>query len=363
MPAPAPAAVRGTIHDNPWAGVEPLHSNGNNGESTSPNNQQNQQQRRVLHEGFWLQMLDIVIQLLLCLDACAGMFWFIFGAILHHKHEESSLAAYVMIFLGVLLLLRAALVSGGLWISTDSVCSCERAGLAAAGYVSLGLAVSLAVASLGGLIFAKHVQMFAQSHSLDLTHNQVQWLLERYVWVLGFMGLGATVEGLKWPMYGLYHRSLLLWEEEQERLENQNLIRREAATGRPWWWSSTYSRHGRQRQRAGNAHLTQALLADENNENNTHSGAGGTDGARASSSGRRRRRGFFSWFGRSTAETTLRDDGSVDFASVQEEWASRAEEDPVWWSREDDDDADNLNNISRVTTDVDTSWAHDISQV
>jgi hypothetical protein len=34
---------------------------------------------------------------------------------------------------------------------------------------------------------------------------------------------------------------------------------------------------------------------------------------------------------------TIRDDGSVDFQSVQEEWASRTEEDPYWWSKEDEE--------------------------
>ena len=34
-------------------------------------------------------------------------------------------------------------------------------------------------------------------------------------------------------------------------------------------------------------------------------------------------------------EDNLREDASVDFASVQEEWASRTEEDPYWWTREE----------------------------
>ena len=39
-----------------------------------------------------------------------------------------------------------------------------------------------------------------------------------------------------------------------------------------------------------------------------------------------------------SSSTTPRDDGSVDFASVQEEWASRSEQDPLWWSREEEEE-------------------------
>ena len=121
------------------------------------------------------------------------------------------------------------------------------------------------------------------------------------------------MEGLvKYPMYGLYHRSLLVWEDEQERLENQDLIRREAATGRPWWWTSSNER------RRGNPQLTQALLADDNgNAHNTNNDGGGST---TTNSRRRQRRGLFGLMfgGRqvNANDFSTRDDGSVDFASV-----------------------------------------------
>ena len=357
--------TRGTIHDNPWAGIEPSRNDHDNDGNNNNNNNNNQATRTagrlVLHEGFWLQMLDMVIQMLLCLDACAGMFWLIFGTILHYKHEhDSSIAVAIMGGLGCLYMVRAALVTAGLWISTDSVFSCERGGLVVAGYLSAGMAVILGAGTLWGLFGAKQVQAYMQTHSLDLKDYQIQWLLDHYAWIMIILAIGGAVEGAKWLMYGIYHRSLLLWEDEQERLENQNLIRREAATGRPWWWSS--NSNSRHRHRTRNAQLTQALLADD--VEHRHDGG---DGSTTQQHRRpRQRRGLFSLFRRrrDPADTSARDDGSVDFASVQEEWASRAEEDPVWWSRDDDGGGDDdMNNISRVTTDVDTSWARDVSQV
>ena len=47
----------------------------------------------------------------------------------------------------------------------------------------------------------------------------------------------------------------------------------------------------------------------------------------------RNRRLFSHWFTTPSLPTDLRDDGSVDFSSVQDEWASRSEEDPFWWTK------------------------------
>ena len=47
----------------------------------------------------------------------------------------------------------------------------------------------------------------------------------------------------------------------------------------------------------------------------------------------RNRRLFSNWFNTPSQPTDLRDDGSVDFSSVQDEWASRSEEDPFWWTK------------------------------
>jgi hypothetical protein len=61
-------------------------------------------------------------------------------------------------------------------------------------------------------------------------------------------------------------------------------------------------------------------------------------------------------------ETDIRDDGSVGFASVQEEWASRSEDDPHWWSKEDEKDRiqqQSFVNGRKTGEQVDTSWTLD----
>jgi hypothetical protein len=44
-----------------------------------------------------------------------------------------------------------------------------------------------------------------------------------------------------------------------------------------------------------------------------------------------------SWWPFSSARpsnTSARDDGSVDYASLNEDWASRSQDDPLWWIEE-----------------------------
>ena len=56
--------------------------------------------------------------------------------------------------------------------------------------------------------------------------------------------------------------------------------------------------------------------------------------------------GFWMWpfsFGRTTrgnnssTSRNVRDDGSVDYASLSEDWQSRSEQDPFWWTKEDEE--------------------------
>jgi hypothetical protein len=106
--------------------------------------------------------------------------------------------------------------------------------------------------------------------------------------------------------------------------------RRRRATRRPWWWQSSSS---------GN--ITRGATDSEGR-------AGCDNGPDRNDS----EDGWFGWVRRqgrkpnpsTTAAPRLsffrsthnfRDDGSVDFASVQEDWMNRSMEDPHWWSRDE----------------------------
>lgn len=378
------AAVRGTIHDSPWSGISPdpllgqegdprrkRRPGGGNGDENGNDNDDMDElealrrQGTILEEGCILQTLDLVIQMLLTLDACVGVFGVVFGLVLHQKHPESLYAILWLLVLGFLALKRALAVTMGLFIPTESLWSCRRVGLTVAGYVSLLLAILEGLSAILGLVFAKNVQHYMQNEKLDLTTHQVDFLVQHYSIIIIVLTVLAILEGVKWQVYLMYRRSILYLEEEEERMTEAQLIRREAARGRPWWWTSTVSRHGQQRHRHNrnvsvDSALTDTLLDDA--ERAEHGGGGRS---------RKRQRFFLLWpFGKTHGGGggDARDDGSVDFASVQEEWASRAEEDPVWWSREDNEDdvvgrSISNNNYTGTPREVDTSWAHDTSEL
>lgn len=116
----------------------------------------------------------------------------------------------------------------------------------------------------------------------------------------------------------------------------------------PWWWSfststSSSTRHegqepllsssptNYQQRRRYRPHWTSNqqdyLLDDGITSPTTNTTSSNTNGA------------LSSWwpFSRNSngnANANSRDDGSVDYASLNEDWASRSEEDPFWWAQE-----------------------------
>jgi hypothetical protein len=345
-------AVGGTIDDNPWAGVprDPLaEEEDRRKRNLAPPDAEASRRPKglILEEGCCLQLLDLVAQLSLCLDACFGVFFVVYGIVLHGNHPAPSKAIIWALILGNILLIRSKSVALGLFLQKDSVWSCQRGGLMVAGYLSMGLFLFYGLSALLGQVCSSHVKDYLRTQKLDLSPSAVEYLLKDwYVPSLISLAVLSVLEAFKWRMYIIYHRSIIFLEEEDERDAERDTIRREAATGRPWWWSRTPQR------RRPNTVTFDNSLADPLLDRGDLSTFEDTP-ARS-----RRRRGFSLWpFGK-RRNGDARDDGSVDFASAQEEWASRAEEDPFWWSREEE--SQNNRNISQIT---DTSWVQNAAEV
>jgi hypothetical protein len=102
---------------------------------------------------------------------------------------------------------------------------------------------------------------------------------------------------------------------------------------RPWWWN---------RRQGDDNDMRESLLGNNGQPGWTASGGQSylmDDGVGTPSS-----RSFLrGWFGgrRGNDASNPRDDGSVDYASLNEEWASRSEEDPYWWTREENNNNNN----------------------
>mmetsp|Transcript_26850 Transcript_26850/g.47355 ORF Transcript_26850/g.47355 Transcript_26850/m.47355 type:complete len:381 (-) Transcript_26850:354-1496(-) len=100
---------------------------------------------------------------------------------------------------------------------------------------------------------------------------------------------------------------------------------------RPWWWNRhNYSRNHDQ----DDSGINESLLG--NNGQPGWSSSGNQSYLVDDGVGGTQTRGFLGWFGRGRSSShNPRDDGSVDYESLNEEWASRSEEDPYWWTREE----------------------------
>ncbi|KAG7369074.1 hypothetical protein IV203_031817 [Nitzschia inconspicua] len=101
---------------------------------------------------------------------------------------------------------------------------------------------------------------------------------------------------------------------------------------RPWWWNHR-SGGG---NRGDDTAMHESLLGNNGQPGWTASGGQSylmDDGVGTPTS----RRFLGGWFGfrGGNDNSNPRDDGSVDYASLNEEWASRSEEDPYWWTREE----------------------------
>mmetsp|Transcript_16825 Transcript_16825/g.40727 ORF Transcript_16825/g.40727 Transcript_16825/m.40727 type:complete len:547 (+) Transcript_16825:84-1724(+) len=114
---------------------------------------------------------------------------------------------------------------------------------------------------------------------------------------------------------------------------------------RPWWWNQrNQAQNGGGHDYDEDGRLEEPLIHGQPGW--TRSG-GGTYMVDDGVSTPRRSGGLFGWMngGISSSSRTAnnnhnnndnpRDDGSVDYASLSEDWASRSEEDPYWWTQSD----------------------------
>jgi len=131
-----------------------------------------------------------------------------------------------------------------------------------------------------------------------------------HLWIV-LVFLAALIEALRWVWIKQW-----LQQESSTQLD-QSFQRRRSS---PWWWNS----RDNSRDNPRDTSLESPLLNGQPNWTNP---------SRCSQSSSSTR-----WwpFAQRRQATNPRDDSSVDYASLNEDWASRSQEDPLWWSREED---------------------------
>lgn len=264
------------------------------------------------------------------LDICLGCCITFYGALISAQSSVETLAVVLVLAVGILVLARGVGGACALW--TES--TCQRFGLTVSAGTSPILAgIWLVLMGING-IAAGHVQTYIVKHKL--LWGPLQKWEASHKGTLTLLLLAAFVlECVRWQLVQRLQRKLESLEAMEDARERELADRRTRLPDRPWWW-----------RRGSNAldpndPLTDSLLPVSGDPANHNNNSGTVQHPAWSFFGRRQRN-----------NNHLREDASVSFASVQEEWASRAEEDPYWWSRDEGNNNNNNSSSSPPTEEI-----------
>lgn len=254
------------------------------------------------------------LQLWHLIDVFVGTSIILYGSFV----SVSTIAVAFILGVGILMLFRA--LCGMLALSTQN--TCHRCGLPVSAGTSPILACTWILVAAINLIFPGHVRHYLEEHQLLWSFLQ-KWA-GSHTQTLSLMFLGAfLLECARWQLVQSLHRKLISLEAAEDARARSRSDLRNRLANRPWWFA-------RGSAAANDGSMSEPLLTPRawtllGRPQRTRGGGG----------------------------QNLRDDASVDFASVQDEWAGRAEEDPHWWSR--DVEEEHL----AITTGDDHSWAEE----
>jgi hypothetical protein len=389
-------AYSGTINDSPWSGVKGERNKSKEGasaaavvdeispfekrlnETTSTSRAgdlddlfqapttsrlsifQQQRQLAELESSSRMTTIRWAIHIWIWSDIIFGLVWGFYGLSLLLRASSQSPPVLVN---SLALTVAALLVSRFLAAIFSVGVGHSRCGLLVSAYIAPIL--SLVYVTIFGIVAAAGrgavVKYLHQYHLSRLLTKICMSTPAQFHGLLTVLVVLAITECIQWQVYQEYRRYLLR-KDAFELLHPPAAAANTSSTTRrrqPWWWQSSNNEDDT---------LTRHLLADEtgdgvNDDNQADVSFSGQPRWALSSPFRRRhtdsnnnksRWWGFQWKHPDSIDGghDVRDDGSVDFAEVQEEWASRTEEDPFWWSRPEDHGGHVKNgNIA------DTSWA------
>jgi hypothetical protein len=273
----------------------------------------------------------------------------------HHHNNHDQYSVRVMYSAAMVLALRSLLE----FTST-------RCGLYLSGLISLILSLVYAILGLTVKLESKH-GTFSNLFHLPLPdkYQHHAW------WILLVSGL---VECCRWALLQQYQTlrsqrsSASSYHNNPAGASTSGSASRASPRRRlPWWLSSSGAG-------AVDTSLQQSLLEENGNQplwaqTSTRNGDYSLDDGVGTPRGRRKRGWWPFSSQRSPSGDDYRDDGSVEYASLNEEWATRSQQDPHWWSRDGDvspqrattnsstTGQDNKTSPSAGANGVDTSWA------
>ncbi|GAX29590.1 hypothetical protein FisN_24Lh047 [Fistulifera solaris] len=304
---------------SPWdiAAASPMpvttrltHNNNNN------NNNNNNIDARIPSHYFCCSRRNIqkTLQLWICFDICLTVGLLTCLWLEPKRHRSFDWVAGVA---AALLGLRSVWSCCG--FSTDWVC--ERSTLLWSARISW---ILIAVASGGAILFLT-VAHAPPPYGHDPTRRIA---LQIWLWMI------TVMECIRFFLLRYYYRFQV--QRDRDDLQRSLLDHEASLRRRPWWWEGheNISRHD-----IREPFLPDGLEWTRENPPNHHQHETSFFTTRQSQTGESSSSWWDSVFfwrgGGGDSQHDLRDEGSVDFVSVQDEWASRSEQDPYWWSRDE----------------------------
>ena len=288
----------------------------------------------------FLSTLQSLVRVWHVLDGLVGLILTLYGCILIPTHLIFPI--FLTLGMGILLLVRSFAGLSGL--NSDAL---DRFGLRLSSvYLSPFLAFEYLILSF--LCMGNHAILvdYIQNHASQLHFStQVVSFVETHhhaLWVV--LLVSAIMELIRWWTVPILQAWLLQLDTSLGSPDIELLY---TPNRKPWWWQQQRQQRLSRREDENGLHdalLEQPHWAQQHNHSRNYSIHDGISQHDTS---------FWSrWFGSSPRDN---DDESVDFASVQEEWASKSQEDPFWWSREEDTQRQG----NQKDGNKDTSWAGD----
>lgn len=270
-------------------------------------------------EEFASKVVRLLVNLWHFFDFFIGSTFMIYGIILWIEARLSKVVLASVIAIGLFLIIRACVGTYSLYKDFFN-----RFGMLLSGYQSVLMTFSLFITSIICFFERQKISPYLIRHKHDMhVPNFFLHFIEKHVHFLWILLLVLSViEALRWISLLNYREYLL----EDDKISIQLSLQAPTRNRQPWWWKP----QGPENNQTGDLH--EPLLEPTWTVSNTNSyqmdeGLDHDNNANTI---------WSSIFGRRAKNNrNPRDDGSVDFASVQEEWASRSEQDPLWWAREE----------------------------
>ncbi|CAB9510234.1 expressed unknown protein [Seminavis robusta] len=265
------------------------------------------------------------------IDIVLGVVILIYGSIM--AQSVSTVAVVLIIGSGIVLTIRG--LCGTLSLGTEDIC--HRCGLSFSAGASPIMACTWFVLMFINLILPGLVRKYLQEHHMLWKFLQ-NWENSHKLTVTLLLFGVFLLECARWQLVLNLQRKVHSLEAMEDSRANARAARRNRMTDRPWWCSSINNS-----PTDPNDPLTDALLPVT---------------AERSKPQQQQSTGWY-FLGRPKrtqqhhVSPNVRQDGSGDFASIQDDWVGRTNEDPFWWSREDD------STVPSMTSTEEVSWAKD----